>query len=322
MPDGDTMGLLIPVIVVLTHVIVPLLLAGWLALTRADSRLQLAAICAVAISGTVVLVLTQIGSSGPSWFLRWFWVLALAAGLARVAYRWARTSWLPDPPNVWGWVATVGLCVLGLGTTYLAARTATAVATARSHVGSPVDLVFPLRGGTFFVYFGGGNATVNPNHRSRGLRYALDIGALNALGMNATGIFPADVQAYAVYDARVVAPCGGTVAVTLDGLPDLTPGDFDLEHPFGNHVLLHCDTVSVVLAHLRAGTIAAEQGGNVSAGDEIGRVGNSGATMLPHLHLHAVRGLATDAAGLREQEPVPMRFDGRFLVQFDTVVSP
>jgi murein DD-endopeptidase MepM/ murein hydrolase activator NlpD len=47
----------------------------------------------------------------------------------------------------------------------------------------------------------------------------------------------------------------------------------------------------------------------VKEGQRIGRVGNSGNTSEPHLHIHAER----DGAG------VPLRFDGRFPVRNDLV---
>ena len=49
----------------------------------------------------------------------------------------------------------------------------------------------------------------------------------------------------------------------------------------------------------------------------LGRIGNSGNTDEPHLHIHAER--PVDAASLLDAEPVPIRFDGRSLARNDGV---
>jgi murein DD-endopeptidase MepM/ murein hydrolase activator NlpD len=45
-----------------------------------------------------------------------------------------------------------------------------------------------------------------------------------------------------------------------------------------------------VLAHLQNGSIEVQVGARVRAGQYIGRVGNSGNTIEPHLHLHVMSG--------------------------------
>ncbi len=42
----------------------------------------------------------------------------------------------------------------------------------------------------------------------------------------------------------------------------------------------------MLLAHLAAGSVAVEEGEYVTSGAFIGRVGNSGNSEAPHLHLH------------------------------------
>lgn len=52
-------------------------------------------------------------------------------------------------------------------------------------------------------------------------------------------------------------------------------------------------------------SVAVDSGHAVAGGAPIGRVGNSGNTTEPHLHIHATRG----------GHGVPVTFDGRFLVR-------
>ena len=176
----------------------------------------------------------------------------------------------------------------------------------------PVDLHFPLRG-VYAVAHGGSNLLLNAHHLSREQRYALDIVKLNRLGLRAGGILPKALSRYAIYGDPVAAPCGGTVVSAVDGLADRVPSLSvrDTLHPAGNHVVLACAfpdrTVHVVLAHLRRGSVRVSVGDMVPAGKILGRVGNSGNTTEPHLHLHAY-----DPA---THQGVPITFRGRFLVR-------
>ncbi|WP_455371339.1 M23 family metallopeptidase [Petrachloros mirabilis] len=56
----------------------------------------------------------------------------------------------------------------------------------------------------------------------------------------------------------------------------------------GNYVLLNCDGVHVLLAHLRCGSIRVSTTDIVRAGDQLGEVGNSGSSIQPHLHLQVM----------------------------------
>jgi hypothetical protein len=114
------------------------------------------------------------------------------------------------------------------------------------------------------------------------------------------------------------------VVVAVDGLPDLPVPERDREHMAGNHVIVSCDLsarpagegapeVWVVLGHLRQGSVRVSPGDVVAVGDPLGRVGNSGNTDEPHLHIHA-QTPGTTAAPL-SGEPLPMLIDGAWLAR-------
>ncbi len=63
----------------------------------------------------------------------------------------------------------------------------------------------------------------------------------------------------------------------------------DRESPPGNHIVLRCHGVAILMAHLKNRSVIPREGDRVSHGQPIGRVGNSGNTSEPHLHLHSVR---------------------------------
>jgi hypothetical protein len=89
------------------------------------------------------------------------------------------------------------------------------------------------------------------------------------------------------YDEPVYAPADGQVIEVVDGLPCGPIGNRDTVHPGGNHVVIDIgNDRQVLLAHLVAGSLAVEEGEVVTSGTLIGRVGNSGNSEAPHLHLH------------------------------------
>ena len=104
----------------------------------------------------------------------------------------------------------------------------------------------------------------------------------------------------ATFGREVRAPIAGTVIAAVDGVAD---NDEQREFPrrslvetalaprwiFGNYVVLDAGEGKFVLfAHLKRGSIAVSPGTRVPAGELLGRAGNSGNTMLPHLHVQAM----------------------------------
>jgi murein DD-endopeptidase MepM/ murein hydrolase activator NlpD len=172
-----------------------------------------------------------------------------------------------------------------------------------------IDARFPLGPGTYAVLQGGDSVVTNPFHVASGTPLALDIVKLNDLGNRAAGIAPRALEAYAIFGERVHSPCDGLVARVRDGLADNPPAHPDVANASGNHVVVRCGDAEIMLAHLQKGSIAVTPGLTVRSGDLIGRIGNSGHSMEPHLHIDAAAGSG----------PLPLVFGGRFLSAGDTV---
>lgn len=168
-----------------------------------------------------------------------------------------------------------------------------------------VALRFPLKEGVYIAGHGGSNPLINYHNVSETQEYALDLSKLNAFGTRAKGIRPEDLDRYAIYGDTVHSPCSGRVRKAVSRRPEHAPPKRDEEHPAGNHVVLQCRGVRVYLAHLIPESVAVDSGDVAAAGGPLGRVGNSGNSSEPHLHIHATR------AG----EGVPLTFNGRFLVR-------
>lgn len=188
--------------------------------------------------------------------------------------------------------------------------------------GHSIMLASPLKGGTYYVVNGGYSILINPHMKTlwreslsgyQGQSYALDMVRIDRFGLRAEGLWPEDLRRYYIFGEPVYAPCTGVVAQIEDQLPDQEPLRTDRSHPAGNFVRLECGEADVLLAHLMHSSLAVDAGQRVQTGQLIGRVGNSGLSMEPHLHLHAQhRGPEQNfLAG----EPMPIWIDGRILVR-------
>jgi murein DD-endopeptidase MepM/ murein hydrolase activator NlpD len=83
----------------------------------------------------------------------------------------------------------------------------------------------------------------------------------------------------------------------LRNLPDQQPGQLPdpasltLETVDGNHVVQALgDGRYAFYAHLQRGSVTVRPGQRIRRGQVIGRLGNSGNTSAPHLHLHVMDG--------------------------------
>jgi hypothetical protein len=181
-----------------------------------------------------------------------------------------------------------------------------------------IEISPPLDSGVYFVGQGGGSSEVNHHFLNESQQFALDILRLNWLTMRAWGFFPRQLGRYAIYGTRVLCPVAGVVTAVVDGLPDMDPlVQRDADHIAGNHIVIRCarTDIFVGLAHLLAGSIQVRVGDAVSAGQPLARVGNSGNTTEPHLHIHAKSGGAPDS--MLDGRGVPLHIRGRFLMRND-----
>jgi hypothetical protein len=117
-------------------------------------------------------------------------------------------------------------------------------------------------------------------------RHAIDILKLGPDGRLVDGSDLVVTNWYG-YDEPVYAPADGQIVKVVDGFPSRLIGNGDRVNPGGNQVVIDIgNDRQVVLAHLGAGSVAVKEGEFVTSGALIGRVGNSGNSEAPHLHLH------------------------------------
>ena len=97
-----------------------------------------------------------------------------------------------------------------------------------------------------------------------------------------------ELDDYYCYGLPVVAPASGLVFAAHDGEPEVTIGEprWGLAG-LGNHVGIEVAPEEYLfIGHLQPGSVAVGVGDRVTAGQPLGRVGNSGNSSEPHVHLH------------------------------------
>jgi len=143
-------------------------------------------------------------------------------------------------------------------------------------------LDLPLRG-PWLAGHAGTSALTNAHSETK--RYAVD---LLGLGPDGRLVKPSErlLANWYGYGRPVYAPASGRVAAAVDTLPCHGVGQGDPVNLRGNHVLIAVDGGrQILLAHLQRGSVTVAPGDSVWAGSLVGRVGNSGNSEAPHLHL-------------------------------------
>jgi hypothetical protein len=91
---------------------------------------------------------------------------------------------------------------------------------------------------------------------------------------------------YYSYDRPVVAPEGGTVVFDSARAVDRPPLEAGVGKDSGNTLIIRLfDGMRLSFGHLKSGSLAFPRGAEFPAGAELARVGNSGDSGAPHLHL-------------------------------------
>jgi len=141
-------------------------------------------------------------------------------------------------------------------------------------------------------------------------RFAIDWVRIGADGRMFSGD-PSKVESYLAYDAPLLAVADATVVDVLDSLDDQVPPTLPdpqtitIDNVDGNHVILDLGNgVYALYAHVKKGSITVKPGERVRRGQELARLGNTGNSSAPHLHLHLM-----DAPSALGADGVPYVFE-------------
>jgi hypothetical protein len=215
--------------------------------------------------------------------------------------------------SIWGWLFTL----VSSGLLRLVIPSLFQSFTGYPRLPKPIELSFPFGSGMYEVGQGGASEILNYHMAYKPIRYAFDLGKINRFGTRAMGLLPANLTHYATFGDILYSPCNGVISAARGDFPDFNPPDSDPKQPLGNHIMILVDDVKIVMAHLQHGSVLVKVGDTVQRGQAIAKIGNSGNTTEPHLHIHAERGGTPDGYG--DGEGIPMRFDGRLLRRNDLI---
>jgi peptidase M23-like protein len=146
-------------------------------------------------------------------------------------------------------------------------------------------------------------------------RFALDLVVVDAAARKFTGEGKHDEDWFG-WGQPVRAPADGTVAAAFDGQPDNTiVGSENLWTDrsirknemtiAGNYVLVdHGRGEYSLVQHLRSGSVRVRKGDRVRSGQVVAQVGNSGSSLMPHVHYElrsgwGLRGITSSPAHFR-----------------------
>lgn len=176
---------------------------------------------------------------------------------------------------------------------------------------NPVVLELPLRGEGWVAITSPADRIPSHGTDMLGQRYAFDFIRVDprreALRFHPAGtlrtlVLGVPTRECLAWGSVIHAPLGGVVVRAVDGFPErrrvhpvrelllmfknaLTFTPDKLPGVLGNHVIIRAGGVFAAFAHLSPGTVAVSEGQVVRAGDVIGRVGHTGNSTSPHLHL-------------------------------------
>ena len=175
-----------------------------------------------------------------------------------------------------------------------------------SHDAHPSGVAFRLPlAGPLTVAWGGSTSEVNYHVFLPDQRWAYDL--LVTSDRRAFRTDGVGLDDYYAYGLPVYAPAPGVVFAAHDGEPEVEIGAprWGLAG-LGNHVGVEVAPGEYLfMGHLQPGSVAAGVGDRVTAGQMLGRVGNSGNSSEPHVHLHL-----QDSTRPYFGEGIPFHFHG------------
>ncbi len=146
-------------------------------------------------------------------------------------------------------------------------------------------------------------------------RFAIDWEQADAHNRVVSGD-PKLLENYAIFGKRVLAGADGTVISARNDLPEQVPGALPAGLPLaeadGNFVVLDIGGAYVLYAHMQPGSVTVKAGAKVKRGETLGKVGNTGNSQAPHLHMHV-----TDGPSPMSSNGLPYVFDAFNLVAAD-----
>lgn len=265
--------------------------------SQIDTWLYLAMALTLSQCGLYVVLKARLGSIS---ILLWQFGPTLIMVLAIMTLVTSLVSSLSQPLR-WSWWRMAGFSGL-IAVAYFSYAAYTVYPSSYDRIISPVKFRVPLDGAVT-VLWGGDTPQLNYHVGSPNQRWAYDL-IVTKEGKSHKGV-GYSIYDYYVYDQPVLAPANGIVKMVTDGEPDMPVGIRSRRpYPGGNSIVIEVSSGQYLfLGHLKPGSIRVRSGDQVNKGQELARVGNSGKTTAPHLHIHL-----QDSMDLRTGEGIPLYF--------------
>jgi hypothetical protein len=152
-------------------------------------------------------------------------------------------------------------------------------------------------------------------HLALAQRFAIDWEQADAQNRVVSGDLKVPAN-YTIFGKSVLAVADGTVVSARNDLPEQVPGALPTGLPLsevdGNFVVLDIGGAYVLYAHMQPGSVTVTAGAKVKRGEVLGKVGNTGNSQAPHLHLQV-----TDGPSPLVSNGIPYVFDGFTLIGTD-----
>jgi Peptidase family M23 len=169
--------------------------------------------------------------------------------------------------------------LVAIGTVFLAIQ----LVRIYSPPADPVAIDSPLAG-EWAMLAGGRSALISHHYRTPIVSNAVDLVQLDEEGRGHDGDPKRETSWYG-FGEPVLSPADGTVVSVTDVHPDEPVGNIGQNPSTGNHILLDIGSGRyAVLVHLQQGSARVNKGERVRLGQQIAAVGDSGDSLVPHLH--------------------------------------
>jgi hypothetical protein len=92
---------------------------------------------------------------------------------------------------------------------------------------------------------------------------------------------------YGIFGEDIYSPVSGIIIGMENNEIDIEPNTEEFTSSLGNYLYIKLEVTNtyLILAHLKQNSITVSVGDEISVGEIIGKVGNSGTTSEPHLHI-------------------------------------
>ena len=170
---------------------------------------------------------------------------------------------------------------------------------------SKVNYRLPLDG-DITVAWGGNTEDVNYHVMYPDQRWAYDLFVTkNDSSYTGSGN---KVEDYYCYNLPILSPAAGKVVTVYDKMENAKIGELGAMPAHGNHIVIKTAPKEyLVLCHLKPKSVMVKEGDTVQQGQEIARVGNTGNTSEPHIHVHL-----QDSKALNFGEGLPLYFSNYY----------